>query len=161
MAECRYLQIGTLLCHRSTFLKVGLFDESLCVGEDYDWFSRAAMLMRFHYLKETYLKIRYHASQTGLGTNGDICTRSQICVFQTIKKRTKGRHRQAYLAANNHLASKISQLANIRALAGRKRESFYLAFNAFLLKPRCFLRLLKAFFFLVGWKPSEKRVGHD
>ena len=32
VAEGRYLHLGTLLCRKDTFLKVGVFDESLCMG---------------------------------------------------------------------------------------------------------------------------------
>lgn len=65
VAEGRYLHLGTLLCKRSTFLEIGFFDESLCFGEDEDWFSRASLKTGFHYISKPLLKRRFHVNQTG------------------------------------------------------------------------------------------------
>jgi glycosyltransferase involved in cell wall biosynthesis len=78
IAEGRYLHLGTLLCRKSTFLEIGFFDESLCMGEDEDWFSRASLKARFHYIPEPFLNRRFHWDQTS--TEREESLRSLITV---------------------------------------------------------------------------------
>jgi glycosyltransferase involved in cell wall biosynthesis len=141
VAEGRYLHLGTLLCRKSTFLEVGFFDESLCMGEDEDWFSRASLKMRFHYISEPFLKIRYHANQTG--SEREECLRSLIKVFGGIKARTEGVHAQAHTIANKRLAAKWSHLANKLDAEGRRVEASRAARAAYVLEPVNVKRLVK------------------
>lgn len=142
VAEGRYLHLGTMLCRKKSFLEVGLFDESLCMGEDEDWFSRASLKMRFHYISEPFLKRRLHATQTG--PEREECLRSLITAFSNIKARTEGIHSKAYAIANERLAAKWSHLANNLADQGRRLEASHAAQAASALEPRNIKRLIKA-----------------
>jgi glycosyltransferase involved in cell wall biosynthesis len=141
VAEGRYLHLGTLLCKKSTFLEVGFFDEGLCMGEDEDWFSRASLKMRFHYISEPLLKRRFHRSQTA--PEREECIRSLITVFGNIKTRTKGIHPKAHAIANKRLASKWSHLANRLVDRGSRLEAIRAAWTAFILEPFNIKRLMK------------------
>ncbi len=142
IAEGCYLHLGTLLILKSDFLKVGFFDESLCLGEDTDWFSRAAMSMRFLYTPVPCLRLRLHQRQTDL--EGEECVRSLIRMYANIRRRTAGVHRMASQSANRRLAAKWSQLANSLSAQGRSKEAFKAAVNAYTLEPLRLKRLLKA-----------------
>ena len=154
VAEGRYLHLGTLLCWKSAFLKVGLFDDTLCMGEDEDWFSRASLMMRFHYIPDPFLKRRFHANQTG--QEREECLRSLISVFENIKNRTKGIHPNAYAVANSRLAAKWSHLANCLAHQRQCMEASRAAFTAFTFEPLRVQRLMKAGLMLGGWRPHTK-----
>lgn len=142
VAEGRYFHLGTMLCRKSAFLKVGFFDENLCYGEDEDWFSRASMKMRFHYLDKPFLKRRFHANQ--IGHQREDSLRSLITVFSNIKARTEGIHSKAYSIANKRLAAKWSHLANNLADQGHRREASRAARTAFVLEPYNIKRLMKS-----------------
>lgn len=141
VAKGRYLHLGTLLCRKSTFLEVGFFDEGLCFGEDEDWFSRASMKTRFHYIPKPLLKRRFHVNQTG--SEREECLRSLITVFNNIKARTDGIHPKAYVVANKRLAAKWSHLANNLADQGRWQDATRAAWTAFVLEPLNIKRLMK------------------
>lgn len=142
VAEGRYFHLGTLLCRKNTFLRVGFFDEKLCMGEDEDWFSRASLKTRFHYIPEPFLKRRLHTAQTG--PEREECLRSLITVFGNIKDRTRYRHPEAYAVANRRLAAQWSHLANNLGRQGRRIEASRAAKTAFSLEPRNIKRLIKA-----------------
>lgn len=58
---------GILLMQKGTFLKVGLFDEKLELGEFIDWFSRAKdMGLQYHLPEEVFLKRRIHTTNMGI-----------------------------------------------------------------------------------------------
>jgi hypothetical protein len=58
---------GAMLIKKATFLKAGLFNEKLELGEFIDWFSRAKDLgLSFHVLEEILLKRRIHTSNMGI-----------------------------------------------------------------------------------------------
>ena len=133
VAEGRYLHLGTLLCRRSTFVDIGFLDESLCMGEDEDWFSRASLKMRFHYTPEPFLRRRLHLSQTC--PEREQCIRSLITVFSNIKARTKGIHPKACAIANKRLAAKWSHLANRLSEQGRRLEAHSAVWTAYTLEP--------------------------
>jgi len=141
VAEGRYLHLGTLLCKRSTFLEIGFFDESLCFGEDEDWFSRASLKTGFHYISKPLLKRRFHVNQTG--SEREECLRSLITVFSNIKSRTKGIHPKAYAVANKRLAAKWSHLANRLVDHKQPLEATRAALTAFALEPFNAKRLIK------------------
>ncbi|MGZ3853115.1 MAG: glycosyltransferase family 2 protein [Flavisolibacter sp.] len=141
VAEGRYLHLGTLLCSKSTFLEVGFFDEGLCFGEDEDWFSRASLKKRFHYISKPLLKRRFHVNQTG--SEREECLRSLITVFSNIKVRTEGIHPKAYAVANKRLADKWSHLANRLADQEQRLEATRAAWSAFVLEPFKLKRLIK------------------
>jgi glycosyltransferase involved in cell wall biosynthesis len=142
VAEARYLTLGTLLCTRSTFLSVGPFDESLCAGEDEDWFSRASLKLRFRYAPGTFLRIRFHPHQTSLESERSL--RSLICVFARMKTRTEGVHPRAHAIANKRLAAKWSHLANRLKMDQRWKEAGDAARTAYLFNPFNLKRLVKA-----------------
>ncbi len=150
VAEGRYLHLGALLCRKSAFLKVGFFDETLCLGEDEDWFSRASLTMKFHYIPNSFLRIRLHVNQTGLEREESL--RSLIHVFSQAKARTEGVHPLAYAAAKQRLAAKWSHLANRLACEGRRLEAGRSAWEAFIQEPRHVKRLVKAGLMLAGWR---------
>jgi glycosyltransferase involved in cell wall biosynthesis len=156
VAEGAYFSLGTMLCCKSTFLKIGFFCEELSAGEDEEWISRAAMRLRFRYLPQPYLKILYHKAKTNLSSERSV--RSLIKVFERIRTRTKGVNQSAYKAITRRLANKISELSNIAARDNRRLESSCLALRAFLLDPKQYLRLFKITMFLVGWKPDKGHV---
>jgi hypothetical protein len=143
VAEGRYLHLGTMLCQRETFLRIGPFDETLCMGEDEDWFSRASLVSRFHYLPKPLLRRRFHAGQTPPESEKSL--RSLIAVFSNMKTRTEDSHRAAHAAANKRLAAKWSHLANKLRNEGRHKEASQAAKNAYLLEPINVRRLAKAF----------------
>jgi glycosyltransferase involved in cell wall biosynthesis len=142
VAAGRYFHLGTLLCRKSAFLEVGFFDENLCFGEDEDWFSRASMKMRFHYISEPFLKRRFHVNQTG--AEREECLQSLITVFSNIKVRTEEFHPKAHAIANRRLAAKWSHLANILADQERYLEASRAAGTAFVLEPFDIRRLMKS-----------------
>jgi glycosyltransferase involved in cell wall biosynthesis len=154
VAEGRYLHLGTLLCRKSAFLKVGFFDESLCMGEDEDWFSRASLMMRFHYIPDTFMRRRFHANQTG--AEREACLQSLIHVFSNIKVRTRDVHPKAYAVANRRLADKWSHLANFLANQGRRLNAIRAAWTAFSLEPFQMQRLIKASLIMAGWRPGTQ-----
>lgn len=141
VAEGRYFHLGTLLCRKSAFLEVGFFDEGLCMGEDEDWFSRASLKTRFHYISEPFLKRRFHLSQTG--PEREECLQSLITVFGNVKARTEGVHPKAHTIANKRLAAKWSHLANRLADQGHRMEAIRAARTAFVLEPLKIKRLIK------------------
>jgi glycosyltransferase involved in cell wall biosynthesis len=159
VAEGRYLHLGTLLCRKSAFLKVGFFDENLCLGEDEDWFSRASLMMRFHYIPDPFLKRRFHPNQTGV--EREECLRSLVRVFGSIKARTRGVHPKAYAVANRRLAAKWSHLANNLAYHGRYLEASRAAWTAFTFEPLRIQRMMKAALMLPGWWPGKKAFQRD
>jgi len=58
---------GAMLTKKTTFLKVGPFNEKLELGEFIDWFSRAKDLgLSFQVLNEIFLKRRIHTSNMGI-----------------------------------------------------------------------------------------------
>jgi glycosyltransferase involved in cell wall biosynthesis len=148
VAQGRYFTLVTLLCSKSVFQKVGFFDEDLTYGEDEDWFSRASSIMKFHYIPETFVKIRYHSNQ--MQSESEKTLRSLIKVFERMRARTRGVHPQAYAEANRRLAAKWSHLANRLACQGRSAEASRAALAAFLLQPICLQRLMKAGLMLTG-----------
>ncbi|MGZ8941495.1 MAG: glycosyltransferase family 2 protein [Methylobacter sp.] len=141
IAEGRYLHLGTLLCRKSTFLEIGFFDEGLCMGEDEDWFSRASLKKRFHYISEPFLNRRFHRSQ--ISQEREECLRSLITVFDNIKDRTEGVHLKAHAIAKKRLAAKWSHLANRLADQGRRMEAIRAGWIAFVLEPLKIKRLIK------------------
>ena len=141
VAEGRYFHLGTLLCRKSTFLDVGFFDEVLCMGEDEDWFSRASLKTRFHYIPQPFLKRRFHVNQTG--SEHEECLRSLISVFSNIKARTESIHPKACAIANKRLASKWSHLANRLSDQGGRQDAVRAAWTAFVLEPLSIKRLMK------------------
>jgi glycosyltransferase involved in cell wall biosynthesis len=153
VAEGHYFHLGTMLCRKDTFLKVGFFDEGLCMGEDEDWFSRASLGIRFHYIPEPFLKRRFHANQTA--SDREECIRSLVKVFSNIKTRSENVHQEAYVAANKRLAAKWSHLANCLSYQGRRLEAGSAAWAAFSLEPLNMQRLLKAGLMLAGWRPGK------
>ncbi|WP_442496788.1 glycosyltransferase family 2 protein [Methylobacter sp. sgz302048] len=141
VAEGRYFHLGTLLCRKSTFLEIGLFDESLCYGEDEDWFSRASLKIPFCYFSEPLLRRRFHINQIGHEREESI--RSLIKVFGNIKARTAGAYPKAHAVANKRLAAKWSHLANRLADQDRFQEAAGAAWTAFSLEPLNMKRLVK------------------
>lgn len=123
----------TLLCHRSCFDRIGLFEESLTAGEDEDWLSRASLVFRFHCLPDVLARIRYHQGQTGLGSERSV--RSLIRVFERMCERLHGVHSEAYRVARGRLTRKMSHLSNILYQQGRTREAVQWVWKAFLLEP--------------------------
>jgi glycosyltransferase involved in cell wall biosynthesis len=142
VAEGRYLHLGTLLLRKSTFLEVGFFDENLCHGEDEDWFSRASLKKRFHYIAEPFLRRRLHGYQTN--PECEECLHSLIKVFGNIKARSEHIHPKAHAIANRRLAAKWSHLANRLYEQGRRLEASRAAGKAFGLEPMNLRRLMKA-----------------
>jgi glycosyltransferase involved in cell wall biosynthesis len=142
VSQGRYFHLGTLLCRKTDFLQVGLFDETLPMGEDEDWFSRASFRMRFHYLPQPMLLRRLHGSQTD--SESEASLRSLISVLGKIVKRTEGVHPRAHAAANRRLAAKWSHLANNLAREGRRAEARAATRTAYKLEPLNFKRLVKA-----------------
>jgi glycosyltransferase involved in cell wall biosynthesis len=142
VAEGRYLHLGTLLCRKEDFLRVGLFDEGLTFGEDEDWFSRASLKMRFHYLPQPLLIRRLHGSQTDMQSEANL--RSLISVLSRIKSRTERGYPLASSAANRRLAAKWSHLANSLRRGGQRAEAARAARTAYRLEPLNFKRLVKA-----------------
>ena len=58
---------GAMLIRKETFLKVGLLNEKLELGEYIDWFSRAKdMGLKFHMSDDVVLKRRIHTSNMGI-----------------------------------------------------------------------------------------------
>ncbi len=58
---------GAMLICKETFLKVGLLNEKLELGEYIDWFSRAKdMGLKFHLSDAVVLKRRIHTSNMGI-----------------------------------------------------------------------------------------------
>lgn len=141
VAEGRYLHLGTLLCKKSTFLRVGFFDESLCFGEDEDWFSRASLTTKFHYIPEPFLRRRFHACQTR--PEREESFRSLITVFSNIKARTSGIHPVACAIANKRLAAKWSHFANNLKDQGRFLEANRAVWTALTLEPLNMKRIVK------------------
>lgn len=154
VAEGRYLQIGTLFCSKKAFMDVGFFDEKLCMGEDEDWFSRAAMSKRFRYAQEPYLRIRVHGSQTSVEREESL--RSQISVFENIRARTGKYHPKAFEVATRRLAAKWSHLANTLDRDGHRSHAWRAAFRAFQLQPARLSRLVKTVILLTKYlaKPN-------
>ncbi len=142
VADGRYLQLGTLMSSKRAFLDVGFFDESLTLGEDEDWLSRASMQKRFFYLPQNVLSIRLHGHQTALESEANL--RSLITVFTNIKARTQKAHNLASSIASQRLAAKWSHLANIFARDGRRGDAFRAALHAYRAYPRNLSRLIKA-----------------
>ena len=154
VSEGRYLHLGTLLCRKTTFLNVGLFDKSLSMGEDEDWFSQASLIFPFHYIPEPLLKRRLHVNQTQPDREESI--RSLIKVFSGIKARCRNKHPRASIAVNQRLAAKWSHLANYLAHNGRRMEASRAAWTAFTLDPFYIQRLMKAGLILAGWRMGAK-----
>jgi glycosyltransferase involved in cell wall biosynthesis len=73
---------SSILIHRSVFEKVGLFDESLKSGEDYEFWLRACLLhkYRFHCLQAFVLNYRKHQKQLSSQIKEDAeANRRYIC----------------------------------------------------------------------------------
>jgi glycosyltransferase involved in cell wall biosynthesis len=80
----------TLLVHRSVYDLVGLFDESMRVGEDTDWFMRARDAgVAFEFVQQVVMRYRIHAGNT----SHDIAARRQAAlkIFRaSIARRRSG-----------------------------------------------------------------------
>lgn len=120
VAKGRYFHMWKLLC-RNTFLQVGCFDECLCMGEYNDWFSRASLTKRFHYISKPFLKRRFHQSQ--VASEREECLQSLITVFSNIKARAEGILQETFDVAQKQLASKWFHLANRGTDQGRSIEA--------------------------------------
>lgn len=58
---------GTMLVKRETFLRVGMFNENLTIGEFIDWFTRAKdMGLTFHMFEEIMMQRRIHDANMGI-----------------------------------------------------------------------------------------------
>lgn len=64
---------STPLFRRECFDKVGLFDERISYGEDYDMWIRMSKEFRFEYIEEPLVK--YHVHRNGLTSNHDMVIR--------------------------------------------------------------------------------------
>lgn len=63
----RYIgNASSILIHKSCFNVVGLFNEDLRFGEDYEWWQRACLVhgFRFFHVKMPIIKYRIHSKQT-------------------------------------------------------------------------------------------------
>ena len=81
--------IGTMLIKKTTFLKAGLFNEKLELGEFIDWFSRAKDLgLSFHVLEDIVLKRRIHTSNMG------IYKKQHLKDYTTLLRETLARKRK-------------------------------------------------------------------
>ena len=149
VAEGRYFHLGTLLCRKKTFLEVGFFDERLCMGEDEDWFGRAALIKRFHYCSKPFLKRRFHLKQTA--SESEACIRSLISVFSQMRSRTKRVHPKASEIASKRLAAKWSHLSNKLVRQDRRVEAIGAAKAAYALSPRNIGRLIKLMLLSMQW----------
>lgn len=81
---------GPMLIKKETFVKVGLFNEKLELGEFIDWFSRAKdMGLSFHLLDSTVLFRRIHT------TNMGIYKKQHLKDYTTLLRDALARKRQA------------------------------------------------------------------
>ncbi len=79
---------GAMLIKKATFLKAGLFNEKLELGEFIDWFSRAKDLgLTFHVMDEIVLKRRIHT------TNMGIYKKQHLKDYTTLLRETLARKR--------------------------------------------------------------------
>lgn len=67
------LTIITALVRRRVFDDVGLFDEELRVGEDYDFWIRVAQDHRFRKADQVVARYRRHGASTTMALRNDIC----------------------------------------------------------------------------------------
>lgn len=82
--------IGSLLIRRESFLKVGLLNEALQLGEFVDWFERARhMGVKFRALDDVVLRRRIHT------TNQGITKRSHMKDYVSVLKMALDRKRKA------------------------------------------------------------------
>jgi glycosyltransferase involved in cell wall biosynthesis len=80
---------STILIHKSVFDKVGLFKESIRVGEDYDFWLRACLLYKyqFHCLAAFMLNYRVHDKQlTSQVTDGNTDPAEPMKIRHRIRK---------------------------------------------------------------------------
>lgn len=149
-----YLNVGSLLCNKLDFLKIGFFNENLFAGEDEEWFFRAALKdFRFIHLNKRLIKRRYHNEQTGLGKERAV--KSLIKVFRYMAEKTKNKNKQAYYFVLKRLSSKFSHLSNIKIYQNKRLFASLYSFKSFLIYPKNLKRLVKSFLFLFGWKPKN------
>jgi hypothetical protein len=77
-----------ILIHKSCFEVIGLFDEDLKFGEDYEWWQRACLVYgyRFFHLREPIVKYRIHSRQTTSKVKSKTFENDQI-IRQKIKEK--------------------------------------------------------------------------
>ena len=64
---------GSLLIRKDSFFKVGLFDETIKMGEFLDWYRRAMdMKLQFGMIDETVMHRRIHDANSSLKNKGEV-----------------------------------------------------------------------------------------
>jgi glycosyltransferase involved in cell wall biosynthesis len=82
--------IGAMLIRRKSFIKVGLLNENLQLGEYIDWFNRAKTIgLKYRVLEEVVLERRIHTSNQG------IYKRSHMKDYISVLKAALDRKREA------------------------------------------------------------------
>jgi glycosyltransferase involved in cell wall biosynthesis len=81
---------GGMLIRKDTFLKVGLFDEKLELGEFIDWFSQAKdMGLKIHLTEDVVLKRRIHTSNMGVYKKQHLKDYTSVLRAALARKRMK------------------------------------------------------------------------
>ena len=81
---------GALLIEREKFLRVGLFNEQLEIGEFIDWFSRAKGLgLTHHAMDDIVLKRRIHGLNMGIYKRGHLKDYTALLREAIARKRIK------------------------------------------------------------------------
>jgi len=81
---------GTMLIRNESFLKVGLFDEKLELGEFIDWFSRAKDRgLTYRMLDDIVLKRRIHTTNMGISKRRHLTDYTAILRAALARKRMK------------------------------------------------------------------------
>ncbi len=81
---------GGMLIRKDTFMKVGLFDEKLELGEFIDWFSKAKDLgLKYHVTDEVVLKRRIHTSNMGVTKREHLKDYTSLLRAALARKRMK------------------------------------------------------------------------
>jgi len=81
---------GTMLIQKVSFLRVGVFDEKLELGEYIDWFSRAKdMGIKYRMLDEIVLRRRIHTSNMGIYKKQHVKDYTAIMRAALARKRNK------------------------------------------------------------------------
>jgi len=80
---------GTMLIKRETFLRVGLFNENLTIGEFIDWFTRAKDNgLSYYMFEEILMKRRIHDANMGI-TKKDFKKDYTAILRETLARRRK------------------------------------------------------------------------
>jgi glycosyltransferase involved in cell wall biosynthesis len=130
-----WVTLSTVLVRRACFDEVGLFDESIPFGLDYDMWIRISREFQFEYIADPL--VNYYVHNNKLSTDHDIVIRGSETIIRKYK--------QLFVLNRKHYSNRYYGIGVCYCLAGKISEGRKALFQAIRLYPfdlRYYFRLL-------------------